>query len=245
MKAIPLNWKGPLTWVVIAACLVIVLYGIDKKVPPQHLPWKPLETHRPLGAATKIQLMRLSLSSSETCMTLARETEGFQSIPAEPKAGPLKTEGGDICGWEIARLVYGQDETILAPGEANMQCPLSIATYLWAREIDKIAKERYGEGVARIHHMGTYSCRRQNGNNSGKWSEHAYANAWDIAGFELENGHLVTVLKHWDTVDQDAAFLRDIRKAACKIFNVTLSPDFNAAHRDHFHVDMGPAKSCK
>jgi hypothetical protein len=245
MKAMPLSWKGPIIWALFCASLLLILHGIDKTVPPQHLPWKPLETSSPLGAATKIQLMRLSLSSSETCMMLARDTEEFQSIPALPKEEPSTMVGGNICGWKIARLVYGQDKIVLSPGEANMQCPLSIATYLWTREIDKIAKERYGEGLAKIHHMGTYSCRRQNGNNSGKWSEHAYANAWDIAGFELENGHLVTVLKHWDTVDKDAAFLRDIRSAACKIFNVTLSPDFNAAHRDHFHVDMGPAKSCR
>ncbi len=37
-----------------------------------------------------------------------------------------------------------------------------------------------------------------------------------------------------------ARFLRAGREAACADFNVVLSPDYNAAHRNHFHLDMGP-----
>lgn len=239
------RWRAMFIWVIFLTLFGGSAYVVDRYIPPQHLSWKRLDTSRPLGLATKSQLLRLSLGSSERCMNLARDTAGFVSIPADPKLGPLSGSGKNVCGFDIARVVYGQDETVLQPGEANMQCPLSVAAYLWTREIDTIAKDRYGVGLAKIHHMGTYSCRRQNGNSSGQWSEHAFANAWDVAGFELQDGHLVTVLKHWDTVDRDAAFLRDIREAACKIFRVTLSPDFNAAHRDHFHVDMGPATSCR
>jgi hypothetical protein len=34
------------------------------------------------------------------------------------------------------------------------------------------------------------------------------------------------------------AFLHDAHKAACRIFGTTLGPEANAAHRNHFHVDM-------
>lgn len=239
------SFRSLVIWIIFLTFFGGGAYLINRFVPAQHLGWKKLDASRPLGLATKSQLFRLSLGSSKTCMELARDIVGFESIPAEPKPGPSSAEGKTVCGFDIARVVYGQNDTILSPGEANMQCPLSIATYLWTREIDQIAQERYGYGLSKIHHMGSYSCRRQNGNNSGRWSEHAFANAWDVAGFELENGHLVTVLKHWNSVDQDAAFLRDIRDAACKLFRVTLSPDFNTAHRDHFHVDMGPATTCR
>jgi len=36
-------------------------------------------------------------------------------------------------------------------------------------------------------------------------------------------------------------WLREVGAAA----RVTLSPDYNAAHRDHFHFDMGPYSSCR
>lgn len=238
-------WVTALKVLVFITLLSSLVWAANHFIPGQHLPWKALDTSRPLGSATKSQLLRLSVSPSKSCMNLARETLNFQSIPADPKDGPSSGLGKNVCGWDVARVVYGQDQTVLSPGEANMQCPLSIATFLWIREIDQIAKDRYGEGLAKIHHLGSYSCRKQNGNGSNRWSEHAFANAWDVSGFELTDGHLVTVLANWDTVDRDAAFLRDIRQAACQLFRVTLSPDYNAAHRDHFHVDMGPSSACR
>ena len=215
-------------------------WAADRYVPGQHLPWKALDTARPIGLATKGQLLRLSVSPSEVCMSLARDTTGFETVPSEPR------EASEPCGWTVARVVYGRDDTVLQPGEANMQCPLSIAAFLWLREVESLARDRYGESLAAVHHMGTYSCRRQRGNGSGRWSEHAFANAWDIGALELADGRLIRVLTEWNGDDADhRAFLRDVRDAACRVFNVTLSPDYNAAHRDHFHVDMGPYSSCR
>lgn len=37
-----------------------------------------------------------------------------------------------------------------------------------------------------------------------------------------------------------ATFLRAAHAAACEIFGTTLGPEANAAHRNHFHVDMAP-----
>ena len=80
---------------------------------------------------------------------------------------------------------------------------------------------------------------------SGKWSEHAYANAWDVGAFELADGTLIRVLTGWDGERKQRNFLREVRGAACDVFRVTLSPDFNDAHADHFHLDMGPTTSCR
>lgn len=172
-------------------------------------------------------------------MDLARDTAGLESIPSNPK------KRDDVCGWDIARVMYGQDDVIFAPGESNMQCPLSIASYLWVREVDAIAQRRFGQGLSKVHHMGTYSCRRMRGNGSGKWSEHAFANAWDVAAFEFQDGTRIDVLNGWDGPYAESSFLREVRDVACDIFNVTLSPNYNAAHADHFHLDMGPSRSCR
>lgn len=133
----------------------------------------------------------------------------------------------------------------LSPAEATMQCPLALGTHIWTGEIDRAAQAIFGAGLIKIHHAGTYSCRRQRGNSSGAWSEHAFANAWDITGFTLSNGEVISVLNDWDGAADKQRFLRKVRHHACRIFRVTLSPDYNAAHRDHFHVDMGPQKSCR
>ena len=219
-------------------------WAANKYVPGQHLPWKSLDTSRPIGWSTKQQLLRMSLSPSQVCADLARDTAGFETIPADPKR-PTTGAGAGICGWDVARVVYGTDRVAFSPGESNMQCPLSIAVFLWQREVDALAQKHFDQNLKKIHHMGTYSCRKQRGNGSGKWSEHAYANAWDVGAFELEDGTLIRVLTGWNGERKEKNFLREVRAAACSLFRVTLSPDYNAAHADHFHLDMGPSTSCR
>ena len=48
-----------------------------------------------------------------------------------------------------------------------------------------------------MEHYGSYSCRRLYGRSEGAWSEHASANAVDIAGFRLADGRRVSVLGDW------------------------------------------------
>ena len=42
-----------------------------------------------------------------------------------------------------------------------------------------------------------------------------------------------------------ADFLRQVRDGACHGFSVVLGPDYNAAHRDHFHLDRGHYRVCR
>lgn len=227
-----------------AVFLVLTLVGlagfiaIDRTVPRQHLAWRSIDIEASTGFATNAQMLRLSLSSSETCMKMADNALTFSSAKTDPK------DGRDVCGWTVARDVLGSGNGLLSH-QTEMQCPLAIGTYIWIREIDGLARKHLGSPLKTVHHFGTYSCRRQKGNGSGRWSEHAFANAWDVSGFELEDGTRISVLDHWSKGSRkQRKFLRGVREEACKIFRVTLSPDYNAAHKNHFHVDMGPTSAC-
>ena len=55
----------------------------------------------------------------------------------------------------------------------------------------------------------------------------------------LADGRRISVKDGWNGSNQERAFLRTIHASACKRFNTVLSPDYNAAHHDHFHFDMG------
>ena len=83
-----------------------------------------------------------------------------------------------------------------------------------------------------------FSCRRLYGRGNGRWSEHATGNAIDLAAFVLEDGRRVSVLRDWKGDDEKAAFLRRARDEACSVFGTVLSPDYNAAHADHLHLDQ-------
>jgi hypothetical protein len=45
--------------------------------------------------------------------------------------------------------------------------------------------------------------------------------------------------------DARGQFLRQVRDGACPWFRAVLSPDYNAAHRDHLHLDFGRYALCR
>jgi len=231
-------WLG-LAWKLAVLALVIAaFFWANRALPAEHLPWKTFDPDRPIGHASATQLLRVSLSPTATCERLADASLSLASTPSAPR------DGDADCGWEVARLVTAIDQIELA-GASNLQCPMALGITAWLRETDRLARDHLGQGLARIHHFGSYSCRRMYGRSTGAWSEHAFANAWDVASFELDDGRLISVLRDWDGEPAKRRFLRDTRDAACKLFRVTLSPDYNAAHSDHFHIDMGPSRSCR
>lgn len=119
-----------------------------------------------------------------------------------------------------------------------VSCPLANTLSNWARfGVDRAARQILGSPLARIETMGSYSCRTIAG--SSRMSAHATANAVDIGALVLADGRRISVLRNWNDEDpQIRAFLRTIRDSACKRFGTVLTPDYNAAHRDHFHLEV-------
>jgi hypothetical protein len=85
----------------------------------------------------------------------------------------------------------------------------------------------------------------------GKRSQHATADALDIAGFTLADGKSISVLRQWEADDAatvsgpEALFLREAHRGACRYFKGVLGPDYNAAHSDHFHLETGGYSMCR
>ena len=186
----------------------------------------------------------IALAPSRICLAKLESADSIQIKQAAPHRAKGK------CGWKIANTLTKAGKVTFRPKEVTAQCPMVLAGYIWLHEVDKQAQSILGSGVKRIHHAGTYSCRRQRGNGSGAWSEHAFANAWDITGFELDDGRVISIYKDWQGGRSKQAkarrkFLHKARDKACRVFRVVLSPDFNAAHKDHFHFDQGPSLSCR
>ena len=101
-----------------------------------------------------------------------------------------------------------------------------------------------GSKVQRIQHMGTYNCRamRQFKNTL---SQHSFANAIDVSGFVLADGTTINVAKDWKGTGKKSKFLKEVAGSACHSFRVSVSPDGDASHWDHFHWDAGPFRSCR
>jgi hypothetical protein len=127
-----------------------------------------------------------------------------------------------------------------------VQCGVARAFAQWiATDVQAAAQRHFGARVVQVDTMGSYSCRQMIGNGSGKLSEHGRANALDIGGFVLSDGRRVTVEGGWNGSDRERDFLRAVRSGACKRFQTVLSPDYNAAHYNHLHFDMGRGPYCR
>lgn len=131
-----------------------------------------------------------------------------------------------------------------------MRCGLARAFTGWVSyAVAPAARQMLGSDVVRIESMGTYACRAVvgvSGAAAGRLSGHAIANAVDVAGFVLKDGRRITVQQDWNGADPQArAFLRTIRASACRRFGTVLSPDYNAAHYNHLHLEDDRAGFCR
>lgn len=127
-----------------------------------------------------------------------------------------------------------------------MTCPVARQFARWTREAVQPAATRFlGAPVRRIETFGTYACRSVNSRAGARLSEHAYANAVDVAAFVLADGRRVTVEQGWRGRDDEQAFLREIHRAGCRRFQVGLGPDADQYHYNHLHFDMGRGPYCR
>lgn len=218
-------------WAVLIASFVLAAF-IPLLRRREDLPWTPLRSlNDPVGAFTAEKLARLEQDPA-ACRSLltrggfpVRVLPAIQGAPACRVAAPL-------------RLDTQPPDPAFKPAGLPLSCPLAAALALWMRAVvEPAARSTYGSRIASIETYGSYSCRRINGGASGDWSEHARANAIDVAGFRLADGHRVTVAADWRGRGRDAAFLHLVRDGGCRIFSTVLSPDYNAAHHDHLHLD--------
>lgn len=146
----------------------------------------------------------------------------------------------------VKLLSVRSDSTALAVSNLGpVTCPLAETFAAWARfGVDRAARQIMGSPLARIETMGSYNCRTVAG--SDRMSAHATANAIDVAGFVLADGRRISVLRDWSTAEpQTRAFLQTIQQSACKRFGTVLGPAYNAAHRDHLHLEISSGAFCR
>ena len=220
-----------------ALLLAAGFLAADAYTPPQHLPWKPLRLADPIGAASGMKIAKLE-NDPVACRAVL--TEGGVTTAEHPPR-----DNGDFCTITNALSVRG-GTTPLRPAAPVMTCPVALSFALWERQVlQPAARAILGAEVAAIDHYGTYACRRVYGQEGGRVSQHASANALDVAGFRLSDGRRVTVAAAWGDDGAEGRFLRAVRDGACGSFETVLGPEYNAAHRDHLHLDRGPYRVCR
>ena len=188
-------------------------------------------------------------STPATACQQTLEAMGIESAVAEPRMGV--EEPTDVTV-PIAGIAYdagdGPRETFF------MDCPLAVALGRAAEvfaALDVVAVSDFGIYNYRCIGSGTPPDCPQG------LSQHALGRALDIAGVTTSEGTFYSVNDDW-VIDPDGedtcsaatetaadAFLHqlacDLHAAA--VFNILLTPNYNADHRNHFHGDLTPETS--
>lgn len=199
---------------------------------PQDLPWAPLDLGETPGLFTGRKLAALGNDFPLCRELLTRAGVRYTAL------APLH-EG--VCGYDDAvRFEHGGARRIaFSPAGVGLACPVAAALAMWEWSVvQPAAQRRFGSEVTQIEHFGSYNCRRIRGHQTGGWSEHASADAIDVAGFRLADGTRIKVASDWRGDGAKPAFLHEVRNGACGLFSTVLSPDYNAAHHDHLHLDQ-------
>lgn len=220
----------------VLVAVAIAALWLYPRIPDRWNPSADLRLEETPNFLTRHKLARLS-SDAELChATLA--TSSFRFTPLEDRTT------GPACGlYDAVRI----EKTSVEVGKAfSLTCRTAVSLALWERHSLQPAAQRFfGQQVARIEHFGSYACRNIYGRSDGRRSQHATAEAFDVAGFVLADGTRIRVVNDWKQNGARSAFLHEVRTAACQFFDGVLSPDYNAAHRDHFHFDRGSWRTCR
>lgn len=206
-----------------------------------------------LGACTAIPdgPRRQPIRQSTTSFTPRPEARQCLSQLGATRASftPLPDQyfGAGCSTLNTVRLanLQGDDAVFALANLGPVACPLANTFAGWARfGVDRAARQILGSPLVRIETMGSYSCRNVAG--SARRSAHATASAIDVAAFVLADGRRITVLGDWsDGTEAERRFLRTIHESACKRFGTVLGPGYNAAHRDHLHVEIAGNSYCR
>ena len=229
---------GKGAWILCLALVVASVFAWRQgvRVPHAWNPWAVLDVQEPPNFLTAYKLGRLQDDPQRCAQALATSDLRYR----------LQAHSSPQAPCPLENVVRVEGSSVRLSSSFLASCPLAVAYALFERHaLQPAAQRAFTQAVVQIDHLGSFACRNVYNRKVGRLSQHATANALDIAGFRLADGQRVDVLKDWPGEGAKARFLRALHAGACDSFNTVLGPDYNAAHRNHFHVDMGSWHVCR
>lgn len=231
--------KGVIVLAAVILLILAVIPWLEKNLPPQWNPFTPLQVTDAPTLVTRYKLKKLDRDPA-ACLTVLKiaQQQGYmrftQPTPVSgtcPLPAPVRVENfGDV------RL----SSSFLA------SCPLALSTTMFVVQSAKpLAAAELASPLARIDHLGSYACRNIYHRAEGRLSEHATADALDIAGFRLKNGEQINVLKEWSRQQPQGHWLQQVFRQSCQYYGNSLGPEYNSAHANHFHLGMRGFSVCR
>lgn len=128
---------------------------------------------------------------------IAAEVEVSEPVKHEQCGAPAPVQ--------LKRIGSGANKVEISP-PATVNCAMVVGLHAWVEKtLQPAAQEVFGSPVTRLRSASGYNCRNRIGSrfHPEKLSEHALANAIDIAGFTTADGRTIEVARHWGPTVRD------------------------------------------
>ena len=189
---------------------------------PEKTPLPPLLEPKPPEAAQAEPPKPDVWSDAQVIVALRECVRLLAPIAADEEVSePLKHEQ---CGAPapvlLRRIGSGANKVEISP-PAMVNCAMVVGLHAWVEKtLQPAAQEALGSPVARLRNASGYSCRNRVGSqfHNDRLSEHALANAIDIAGFVTADGRTIEVARNWGPTvrDQEAQRIAAARAKEAK-----------------------------
>ncbi len=98
----------------------------------------------------------------------------------------------------IELSAIGSNPSVAITPPARVTCGLAASLSAWSDTIlQPIARTHIGETITGIRNVASYVCRNRYNAPNKRISEHARANALDMAAFKTDSGNWIAILEHW------------------------------------------------
>ncbi|NII09764.1 extensin family protein [Oleiagrimonas sp. C23AA] len=225
-------------WLLFILLIVLVAWAWQRglRVPPRYVPWTALQVRELPGPFTRLKLARLAARPAQCHALLKRFGAAFDPVPDH--------DAGHGCGWRDAVRLRGMGDLRLSR-PTLVTCPLAVALAVFDRHIlQPEARAGFGQAVTRLDHVGSYACRTVDRRAHAPLSRHARAQAIDVTGVRLVDGTTIEVGQSWNANTPAGRYLHQVEAGACRIFGLTLGPNYDALHRRHFHLQRPGFGGC-
>ncbi|WP_169852766.1 extensin-like domain-containing protein [Neoasaia chiangmaiensis] len=195
--------------------------------------WDPTQPFDFRARPTPVTRLKIMLLNRDEALCRAALTTAPLALHPAPVSGACPVP-------DAVRVTNGVVPT--RPGSFLASCRLAVDWALFERDV-VVPETRafYGAAPQAVTHVGSYDCRDVR-DRPGRLSAHARADAIDVSGIVLANGRNILV-SAWH--GPDSAFLHRLRDGACRFFGIVLSPDYNALHAAHLHLEASGWGMCR
>ncbi len=212
--------------------------GVQVEQPHQ----PPMPPARPadldVGASAPPALQRApdeAAVESASCAAVFADT----NIVADAAPPLANGNGQGACGVREGVMLRGvrlaDGSTIMLQSAVQIRCAMAAAAAQWIREDLAPSVASAGSPLVRLVGVGAYECRLRNNQSSGKISEHATGNAFDVHAVTLKDGRTLQLMGAEPAL---RTMREDIKRSACARFTTVLGSGSDGFHEDHLHIDL-------